>query len=367
MKNKKNLILIDLTSNEDHISIKKKAIGASEYQAYSLIEKLSSKYNIICYNNKSNIVKINNIIYKSWKKDLLLDTIHIDTRIIIQRMLPNQYGEIYNKIKNNKIFLWIHDLIEKYVFLFDYSKLEKYKYIINELYKNEILKNFYENKNINYIFVSNFIKEKFKNYFKDYGFNIKNNRLHVIYNILYKKQYINTKKLNIKVNKNYITYASAWQKGIKDVVDVFDYVRNQDKNLKLVLLSPGYDSNIFKYYAEILKNKYSKSIIIHDPSNKKKLSKIIKKSMVVLTTTFPETFGCIFAESYYLGTPVIADYRSGGVKEIIDNNFIVDFDNKQEVANKIFYIKNNRDKIKTKLNNKFMLKYNINLWIDLIK
>lgn len=282
-------------------------------------------------------------------------------------MLPNQYGEIYNKIKDNKIFLWIHDLTEKYVFLFDYTLMEKIKYIITELYKNEILKNFYENKNINYVFVSNFIKEKFKNYFKDYGFNIKNNRLHVIYNILYKEQYISVKNLNIKVNKNYITYASSWQKGIEDVVNVFDYVRNQDSSLKLVLLSPGYDYNNFKYYTEELKNKYSKSVIIHGPVNKKKLSKIIKKSMVVLTSTFQETFGCIFAESYYLGTPVIADYRSGGVKEIVDNNFIVNFDNKQETIDKILYVKSNRDKIKIKLKNKFMLKYNINLWINLIK
>ena len=77
-------------------------------------------------------------------------------------------------------------------------------------------------------------------------------------------------------------------------------------------------------------NKYSDNIIIHGPVNKEQYTKIIKESLVVLTTTFQETYGCVFAESYYLGTPVIADYRSGGVKEIIDNNYIVNFDNKKE-------------------------------------
>jgi hypothetical protein len=172
------LIFIDITSLCDHNSIKNRAIGASEYQLYNLIEKLSNNYEIICYNNKENTTKIDKIIYKSWKKDLINDEIDSNIKIIIQRMLPNQYKEIYNKIKNNKIFLWIHDLTERYVFLFNYGEEERKIYNDNELYKNKILKNFYENKNINYVFVSNFIKDKFKNYFNTNGFNIEDNRFY---------------------------------------------------------------------------------------------------------------------------------------------------------------------------------------------
>jgi glycosyltransferase involved in cell wall biosynthesis len=73
-----------------------------------------------------------------------------------------------------------------------------------------------------------------------------------------------------------------------------------------------------------------------------------------------------FAESYYLGTPVIADYRSGAVKEIIDNNYIVNYDNDEETFNKILFIKNNRDNIHVSLGEKFKLEYNINLWYDII-
>lgn len=363
----RKLILLDITSNHDHNSIKNKAIGASEYQFYNLIQILSNKYEITCYNNKNENVIIDNITYKSYRKDLLNDNIDSDTTIIIQRVLPNQYNEIYNKIKNNKILLWIHDLTERYVYLFNYDEEEKSKCNDLKIYTNYILKNFFENKNIHYVFVSNFIKDKFKNYFKDHGFDIEEIRLNIIYNILYENEYINAKNSNIEVNKNYITYASAWQKGIKHVVNVFDHVYKQDNSLKLVLLSPGYDWDNFKSYSEELKNKYSDDVIIHGPVNKEQLSKIIKESMVVLTTTFAETFGCVFAESYYLGTPVIADYRSGAVKEIIDNNFIVNFDNKQETVDKILYIKHNRDNIKINLDNKFMLEYNIDLWFNLIK
>jgi glycosyltransferase involved in cell wall biosynthesis len=356
------LIIIDPTSNHDHNSIKNRAIGASEYQLYNLIKNLSEYYNITCYNYKSNCI-IDNITYKSWKVDLINDTIEIDTIIIIQRMLPNQNYEIYNKIKNNKIFLWIHDLTEKSVMLFDYKNKDFYNN--EELYKNDILTNFYENKNINYIFVSNFALTHFTNYFKKYNINIEEGRLNIIYNILYEDEYINVKNQIIEVNKNYITYASAWQKGITHIISIFDYIRTIDNTIKLNLLSPGYDWDNFKNYAKELKDQYGDDIIIHGPVNKDQYCKIIKESLCVLTTTFAETFGCVFAESYYLGTPVIADYRSGAVKEIIDNDYIVNFDNKQETVDKILYIKNNIYNVK--LNDNFMLEYNIHKWINLIK
>jgi glycosyltransferase involved in cell wall biosynthesis len=218
----------------------------------------------------------------------------------IQRLLFKEWFQIYNKIKYNKILLWIHDLTEKNVFLFNYDEEERKLYNNNKLYIINILKIFYNNKNINYIFVSNFIRDKFK---------------------------------------NYITYVSAWQKGIEHVVNVFEHVRKYDNELKLVLLTHGYEWHNFKDYAEELKKKYSDNIIIYGLVNKNQYSKIIKESMVVLTTIFQETFGCVFAESYYLGTLVIADYKSGVVKVIIDNNYIVDFDNKKKQQKNIIYKK----------------------------
>jgi glycosyltransferase involved in cell wall biosynthesis len=214
---------------------------------------------------------------------------------------------------------------------------------------------------------SNYIKELFINYFKNHDLKLEDNRLNTIYNILYEDEFMKIKNTDVAVNKNYITYASAWQKGIEQVVRVFDYAKNVDPELKLVLLSPGYDWNNFTDYSNKLKEKYKDDIIIHGPVNKEQYSKIIKESMVVLTTTFSETFGCVFAETYYLGTPVIMDYRSGAVKEIIDNEYIVNFDNKKETIDKILYVKKNRDNIHVHLDDKFMLEYNIQLWLKLLK
>jgi glycosyltransferase involved in cell wall biosynthesis len=351
----KDLIFIDLTTAHDHNSIKHNAIGASEYQAYNLLEQLSNDYRVTCYNHKDTSVKIDNILYKSFKNHLLND--NLETTIIIQRMLPNIHKDIYNKIKEHKILLWIHDLVDNDLFLFDYEKTANVSEIIREIYNN---------KNINFVFVSNFIREKFKSYFLSNGYSLEDSRLHTIYNIMYEEEYITVKNEDISVNKNYITYASAWQKGIEHVVNVFDYAYKMDRELKLVLLSPGYDWKNWSDYCSFLKNKYGTSIIIHGPVNKEMYSRIIKESLVVLSSTFQETFGCVFEESYYLGTPVIADCHSGAVKEIIDNNYIVDYSNKQSIYEKIKYIKENRDDIHVFLDDKFGLGPNILLWKMLI-
>lgn len=367
MEKKPKLIFIDITSGHDHNYIKNRAIGASEYQLYCLLTNLSNYYEITCYNHKKDYVMMDNIIYKSFATDLLNDTIEPNTIIIIQRMFPNINREIFKKIKHHKIFLWVHDLPSKEVLTFNHDDTEKNIYKNDETYKNEILTTIYENKKINFIFVSNYVKELFINYFKNYGFELENNRLNTIYNILYEDEFIKIKNTDIAVNKNYITYASAWQKGIEQIVTVFDDAKKIDPELKLVLLSPGYDWNNFTDYANTLKEKYKDDIIIHGPVNKEQYSKIIKESMVVLTTTFKETFGCVFAETYYLGTPVIMDHRSGAVKEIIDHKYIVNFDNKKETTDKILYVKKNRDHIHVHLDDKFMLEYNIQLWLKLLK
>jgi len=362
----KQLTFIDLTASFNHKSIKNRAIGASEYQCYNLIEILSQTHPITCYSLNKDVVNIDNILYKSFERDLLNDDIEINSVVIVQRMLPNIKNIIYNKIKNNKILWWIHDLAEMYVFMCNYTSEEQTYYKNMERFRNEILREIYENKNINFVFVSHFIKDKYVIYFKNHGFEIEQSRLHVIYNIMYEEEYAGVKNEIIPVNKNYITYASAWQKGIEHVISVFDYAKKYDRELKLVLLSPGYDWNNWNSYANDLKQKYGKDVIIHGPVDKLKYSRIIKESLVVLSTIFEETFGCVFAESYYLGTPVIADHRSGAIREIIDNNFIVNFDNKEETFNKIMEVKNNRNNTNVRLNEKFGLEENLKLWNSII-
>ena len=181
----KKIIFFD-TTHFDHNSIKNRAIGASEYQYYSLIKKLSLYYDITCYNSRNNNSIIDNILYKP-KNDITSDMIDITTPIIIQRFLPNIKESIYDKIKNNKIFIWCHDLINhKNLLLCNFNSEDKTNYNNDDnIFKNDILNNYYNNKNINFIFVSKYSMETFIIFFQNYNITFEDERLNVIYNIIY--------------------------------------------------------------------------------------------------------------------------------------------------------------------------------------
>ena len=389
----KRFIFIDPTANVNHTSIKERPIGASEYQFYNLIYHLSSSCNsldllgstrgvdrnsldllgstrgvdrnIICYNNTLSEIKLDNIIYKPINS-ILNDEISNDDIIIIQRFLPNPYKKIFEKIKNNKIYMWIHDLPEPYVFLHEYSDIFQTNVIDINTYVNKILKIYEIYKNINFIFVSIFSKNKYIDYFNNFHIHIDSSRMNVIYNILYEDEFSEIKNTDIEVKYDNIVYASAWHKGIYDIINLFEYILSKNNNFRLILMSPGYEYEKFKNYVDELKNKFGNHIVIHGPLNKYEYAKIIKESLCVLTSKFQETFGCVFAESYYLGTPVIADIHSGALNEIIDNDFIIDYNDKEKCYNKILFLKNNRHNINICLDDKFKLKYNSDLWKTLL-
>ena len=132
-------------------------------------------------------------------------------------------------------------------------------------------------------------------------------------------------------------------------------------------MHPGYGMEKYENYKYYLLKKFPNNIIIKDTLTKDKYSEIIKESLCVLSSRFNETFGCVFAESYYLGTPVIADVGSGAVKEIIDNYFIVDYNNKEQVFNKIKEISYKRDFMNIQLPEKFLFNENFNKWKSILQ
>jgi glycosyltransferase involved in cell wall biosynthesis len=218
---------------------------------------------------------------------------------------------------------------------------------------------------LNFICNSFMCKHLFEKYLSNFNIKIDENRIQIIYNILYNQELV-IEDDDIQINENNIVYASAWQKGIEKVISVFDYIFNKNNNITLTLMSPGYDYHNFQDYKKMLEEKYKNNIIILGPTKKNEYAKIIKSSCCVLSSAVYETFGCVFAETYYLGTPVIGDINSGAVVEIIGKENIVNYNNPEEVYNKFIDIKNNRNKLNIKLDDKFYLDFNIKLWLNVL-
>jgi hypothetical protein len=291
--------------------------------------------------------------------------INTEDIIIIQRMFPTDI-KILNKILYNQIYFWIHDLVEDKIFLDNNKKFIEYFNNNPKKFLHLLNVNFVE-KNINFVLNSNFTKKIFIDYFKKFDIVIDENNINVIYNILYEDDFIKTKyTYQATINMYNLVYASAWQKGVWDVLKLFDFILLKDENFRLTLLSPGYDLEGFKQYQIDLHKKYGDKIIILGQLNKEEYSKVIKSSLCVLTSKFSETFGCVFAESLYLGTPVIGDINSGAVPEIVGSKNIVNYDNLDQFYEKLMEIKNNRNTTNVVLDEKFSFDHNYNFWLNLL-
>lgn len=347
------VIFIDNTNieNLNHRDIKNRAIGASEYQYYNLIGEFSKlNLDIICYNTIKNEEIIDNIHYKNIN-NLATDTFFASDKIIIQR-----YGHLASPFIQNKVFIWFHDCVCPNVLTFPNSTC------------TDSLDIMFQRKNIHFIFNSESCKQLYCQYFLQHGIVFEKTRYKVIYNILYEDDFKEFKDTTHDVDKNALVFGSAWCKGIDKIIELFRHLVKLNTELKLVLLSPGYDYSVWQDYRIQIETEFKEKIIILGPLDKKKYCEVLKSSLCVLSTLWFETFGCIFAESYYLGTPVIASHQSGAIKEIIDNRFIVDYNSPDIVSERIKELQQSieNNNIHIQLDNKFLVEENMFLWKDFV-
>lgn len=367
MSNPCRFIFIDTSTTLTHNDVTNKAIGASEYQFYNLLKNLAHKTEVFCFNFSVITPKIDNVNYVNIQQIIPFQLNENDV-IVFQRFFPNDIN-LLNKVINNKVYVWVHDLTCIEVFVGGNKNLVPQLHENPSSFKNNILGFFIDKPNVHFIFPSDTAKSVFVDFFEIYGYNIDSKRLNIIYNILYPGEFESIKNMNINditINKYQLVFASAWTKNIRDVVAVFDYIYSKNNQYKLVLMSPGWDTSLFVEYSSELKEKYGNSIEILGPQNKNSYAQVIQSSLCVLTSTFKETFGCVFAEAYYLGTPVIADIRSGGVCEIIDKDYVIDYIDLENVYQKVCKLTEMRNTMQVKLDEKFMMDANIEKWLKIL-
>ena len=184
-----------------------------------------------------------------------------------------------------------------------------------------------------------------------------NLNIKVIYNALFYDLY--KKNADNIVNNNHIIFASSWSKGLNNVLNIGKEYYKMNPNFKLLLLKPSYCSS------NINVNKYPFVECIGNIKNKDEYCRIMQSCLCVLTTSYQETFGCVFAEALHLGVPVIGDNSlQTGFQEIIEKEYMCDFTNTNEVIQKIEEIKNNRPIVE--LNSKFYSDIIMEEWKELL-
>lgn len=343
----KRIIFIDNTCDLTHQAVLDRPIGASEFMFYTTLGKLSKMMpnnTFICFTKISKTSFLDNVRYMPIA-DIHLFDFDQDDRIIIQRLMPDL--SILTRISSKYIFLTQQDYDFNAIF-FAFQSDEN---------KQSILPYVIQHKHIRFIvnseFSQKYIQDQFDHVCKT---RLEPERIHVVPNFLF-EEYFN-KMANVKKNPYQLVYASGWNKGIQHILRVFDYIVQQNPRFQLVLMSPGYEYHQFGQAKQYMEQRYPHHIKILGPTNKDEYCKVIQESACVLAAPFPETFGCVFSEAYYLGTSVIADVSSGAVDEIIGQSNITQYQDLEQTYRKLLEILERKDPVT--LNDRYL--FDINVW-----
>jgi glycosyltransferase involved in cell wall biosynthesis len=348
-----------------HRDAKGKPLGASQHQLFFLLHAIATKYENDVYYFKRDVTQTQRIDGVTYMHIQEFDNFPVNPQdvILMQRFVPHN-PQIFAKIQNNRICVWLHDLVA----LQNFTGIDYYTeyYMKNrEAFKQYIRGMFTQNPRARFIFPSEHSKGFFIKFLKDYGEQMSTDRLHVIYNILYESDFVQTlREPSPPVNLDQLVFASSWSKNIEKIIELFGYIHANTENYKLVFMEHGWDRN--PEFDRELKVKFGDRVQILGPQTKAAYNEIIRASLCTLTSTAVETFGCVFSESYYLGTPVIADYRSGGTCEIVDHAYVLDYDKPREVLEKLDQLREERNTVPVKLDPKFLLEANLAKWQPLL-
>ena len=292
----------------------KKGLGASESYLLAVANELKKTFDVDIAGTKVRYnYTQNDIVFKKLSLDSLDDNYNT---IIIQRN-PNNLKALKKKYPKAKFLIWLHDFFESSIWAS--LPTHELQFIID---------------NSTLICVSKWHKENFKINLQLRG--IKNLKIEYIHFFIEDKK--NIAKLPIDYDKNKLCFFSAGHKGLQFTLGIYQHLIRYNPKFKLYIGNPTYDQK-------------------NDFTNK----------------DYPETFGCINAESNMVGTPVCC-YDLGATKEILyqpekqiiqRNPYRVDKHDIVHIIEKIFSWYNGQ-RPEVKLNPLFDKEKILQKWNDLI-
>lgn len=231
------------------------------------------------------------------------------------------------------------------------------------------------------IVVSDFVKDCFKE------FNLK---LFRVYNGIDVSKFCKLEKgkfrkeLDIDKNTFLIGTVSFFTptKGHEVFIEIAALIKKSLTNVKFIVVGDNIWGGpiTIKSLREFAKNKkIDKDILFMGKRND--VPSVLKDLDLFVSSSENESFGLVLLEAMASGVPVVARNLSGGPCEIVqsgDNGLIVDFSNKQDVANNIvsllrdsqrrdFFIKAGYCKIKTCFNKVIFIKNIEKVYQDVLK
>ena len=330
-------VIFIINQDSNHQTVISRGGGASEWLFFLTAYKLSQieGNEIIIYNKVQTEQILDGIQYKYYENNQMIKTIQNETVIMQRELLALK--KIHEINPNNKYFCWCHD---------------HYKSNYETEHNPVIINEYFGKHNIQVICISQFQKRVYKS-------KLPNVTIHIIYNALFKEFY--PKSSDITYDKNVMLFASNWDKRLDIVLRGCRAYHNKNPKFRLYLLKPIYVAA----NGDDWKRRFPFIELKGCITDKNEYSKLIQGCLGVFGTHFPETFGCVFAEALHLGVPVIGDNSiSTGYSEFVPDNLLCNFNNPNQIANKIEEIYNNRPNVK--LGDQFYDDQVIQEWMKLL-
>ena len=172
-----------------------------------------------------------------------------------------------------------------------------------------------------------------KNLYNDYSKVIINAKCKCVYI----PNMIDIKKCNISSldSKTLINVSRfSKEKGLYDLIDVIEIVRDSIRDIKLNLIGDGPLFDSIKSY--VFEKKLENNVVFYGFQNTDFISKCLDKSSLYVMTSFTESFGISLIEAFSHGVPAVAFDSANGACELIGNNeLLISGRNKSKMANEI--------------------------------
>lgn len=302
-----------------HRSIVDGGGGATEFLGYMLAYKLSKVYTVKVFNLEPS-QRIDNIEYRYLPVELEEEARSAGNSVfIILDYIDFPIGLCHIN-KNHKYILWCHNYLEG-----DWQKYMRIRFSLEDV------NTFYSQNNITTVAVSQFHGRNISSIFPDMN-------VVPIYNSIHPELF--PRRQDPPYDRNKMIFASRWSKGLDKVIGIGIEYYKRNRDFKLVLIKPSYckwdPDTSFLPFIEKRGNVPSKE----------EYSALLQSCLAVFSTSFPETFGCVFAEALHLGVPVICDTSvESGVHEIVEKKHCCDFNDHEQVIGLIETFRKNRPEV----------------------
>lgn len=153
---------------------------------------------------------------------------------------------------------------------------------------------------------------------------------------------INNHALSKLNNHNLITVSRlSEEKGLFDLIDVIDLVKNKVSDVKLNLIGDGSLFDLLVSY--IKEKKLEDNINMLGYMKSEDVYKYYQESSLYVMTSFTESFGIVLLESFTFGVPAISFDSANGACELINsqNGFLISNRDKEKMADCIINYFNN--------------------------